>query len=464
MNSMIYLGVLASCLTLSCGQDRAMLALKANKVPALTSRIEADVYFQTNEKRSVSPFTEGLLPGTNRFLFSFPEGQTGAVKIELRALTKNNCTVGSALYEKNISGLVTISDETTFNEYQLAEGTTSGLLSVWGISQNDVWAVGLDGKILHWDGLCWIDYSDSKLKLGGFASVHGSSSSDVWAVGSQRLIRHWNGKIWESALMQIDLSIGDAQSVLAFDPKDAWIAGYSGDSFILYRWNGTSWFEMKKPAASAIESKNYNDLQNVPPPTYNDKLFTIAGTSSQNMLLAGTSRNDAMPSPKPGLMYNLGTTQAPNFAYREKVTGSNDIYTNDTKADYQRAWTAAADDYWFGVSGDNNPMEGPAIVHWDGKNMLKQVLGSDPNVVVNAIGGIKTGSNYDMWVSSVDRVKRINRLYRNAGSPKFDIVTDGAFSGKEVTAIWGISANDVWFVGLGGLRVHWDGSKYTTYP
>lgn len=66
----------------------------------------------------------------------------------------------------------------------------SDLRAIWGSSKNDVFAVGFNGTILHYDGSNW-----SRMWLGGpgngfmidLKGVWGSSGSDVFAVGCRVL-------------------------------------------------------------------------------------------------------------------------------------------------------------------------------------------------------------------------------------------------------------------------------------
>jgi hypothetical protein len=69
-----------------------------------------------------------------------------------------------------------------------ASGTTRDLAGVWGASDDDVWAVGAGGTILHWDGAVWSPVpSGTTADLRG---VWGIATRDVWAVGAGGTILH----------------------------------------------------------------------------------------------------------------------------------------------------------------------------------------------------------------------------------------------------------------------------------
>jgi hypothetical protein len=59
-------------------------------------------------------------------------------------------------------------------------GTEETLASVWGRTSEDIWAVGLHGTVLHWQGTSW-----SKVDPATTASLYavGGKNRDVWAVG-----------------------------------------------------------------------------------------------------------------------------------------------------------------------------------------------------------------------------------------------------------------------------------------
>ncbi|HCF61584.1 MAG TPA: hypothetical protein DFS52_26760, partial [Myxococcales bacterium] len=72
---------------------------------------------------------------------------------------------------------------------------TKSLLGVWGMHADDVWAVGNERTLLHWDGLTWVRHQmpPTELAIEHLDGVWGSASDDVWAVGSMGLILHWDG-------------------------------------------------------------------------------------------------------------------------------------------------------------------------------------------------------------------------------------------------------------------------------
>jgi hypothetical protein len=79
-----------------------------------------------------------------------------------------------------------------------ADGTeeliTDELHAIWGATPDDVWAVGANGRTVHWDGQKWnlID-SNFPITLRG---LYGLAADDMWAVGNEGTILHFDGDAW----------------------------------------------------------------------------------------------------------------------------------------------------------------------------------------------------------------------------------------------------------------------------
>jgi hypothetical protein len=67
---------------------------------------------------------------------------------------------------------------------------TWSLYGVWGSSPEDVLAVGEGGTILHYDGVIWEEKANSRMDWG-FEGVWGSSAENVFAVGERGKILHY---------------------------------------------------------------------------------------------------------------------------------------------------------------------------------------------------------------------------------------------------------------------------------
>jgi len=113
------------------------------------------------------------------------------------------------------------------------------LYGVWGSATNDVWAVGDDGTIVHYDGCMWSMVPSSAIYQ--LRAVSGTATSDVWAVGNTGTIVHWNGSAWS---IVSSASSEWLWGVWAYSASDAWAVG---ENNTLLQWNGTAWSQVSKP-------------------------------------------------------------------------------------------------------------------------------------------------------------------------------------------------------------------------
>jgi len=103
--------------------------------------------------------------------------------------------------------------------------TTAALGGIWGSSGTDVFAVGRDGAILHYNGSTWSYMtSGTTVNLGG---VWGSSGTDVFAVGGAGTILHYDGdgNTWFEMDSGTTVNLGD---VWGSSGTDVFAVGYDG--------------------------------------------------------------------------------------------------------------------------------------------------------------------------------------------------------------------------------------------
>jgi len=106
---------------------------------------------------------------------------------------------------------------------EMSSSSLRRLNGLWGFRGDDIWAVGDQGAIRHWDGEAWsVVASPAVANLHG---VWGARSDDVWAVGEDGAVIHWDGTSW--TVIDIPFS-GEHRPLLravAGAGDDVWIAG-----------------------------------------------------------------------------------------------------------------------------------------------------------------------------------------------------------------------------------------------
>lgn len=203
----------------------------------------------------------------------------------------------------------------------ILDGSTldRAVLSIWGSDASDVFAVG--GPLgngqktlaIHYDGSTWTD-----LHPGGTDTywwVSGSSANDVWMVGENGRITHWDGKTF---IEHVSGTTATLWGVWSASATDAWIVGgtpeggTSQPNDIVLHWNGTSWSTVPLPkdvegrslykvwgtssdnlyvvgeAGTIWHKKGANWILESNPPLATGTLFTVAGSSANNVYAVGT--------------------------------------------------------------------------------------------------------------------------------------------------------------------------------
>jgi hypothetical protein len=122
------------------------------------------------------------------------------------------------------------------NWSSMSSGTTEHLYGVWCNSSSDVFVAGAKGTILHFDGTSWNSMTSGTTEHPN--KLWGSSGSDVFAVGSNGTTLHYNGTTWTT------MSSATGESL-----RDVWGSSGSnvfavGDNSIKIHYNGTSWSSM----------------------------------------------------------------------------------------------------------------------------------------------------------------------------------------------------------------------------
>ena len=126
------------------------------------------------------------------------------------------------------------------NWTSMTSNTGKILYAVWGSSSTDVFAVGQDGTILHYDGSGWTAM-DSGFTYDLYG-VWGSSSSDIYAVGYGGTILHCDGTEW--TIMIQDVIHEHFQDVWGSCATDVFAVGGGFSHGSVLHYSGISWTPM----------------------------------------------------------------------------------------------------------------------------------------------------------------------------------------------------------------------------
>jgi len=152
---------------------------------------------------------------------------------------------------------------------QGAAGPGYSLAAIDEVTPADVWSVGARGDsgvsaalagmeshsfVVHFDGTTWREAGVPD--VGPLTAVAASGQDDVWALGPSGAILHWDGEQWATAVSA--LQDGDAvlHGLAALGPDDVWAVGSVRGAPYAVNWNGATWRVVALPAAPGGGSLN----------------------------------------------------------------------------------------------------------------------------------------------------------------------------------------------------------------
>ncbi|MBI5545343.1 MAG: hypothetical protein HY901_15755 [Deltaproteobacteria bacterium] len=151
--------------------------------------------------------------------------------------------------------------------------------------------------------------------------------------------------------------------------------------------------------------------------------------------LWGSGSNDVWVGGREGLFHWDGQS----WSNRSADLASADRY----RLIVEDLWGSGPDDVWAGVW----PSE---VYHWDGSSWALAYVGNDSSVVNDRrLWGAGRG---DVWILN-DK----GATHWNGSAFEYTRLLEDE---EEMSAVWGSSSTDVWFLGVYGTVAHWDGSAW----
>ncbi len=115
---------------------------------------------------------------------------------------------------------------------QMESGTHKRLTGIWGSSPNDIYVVGFSGIIIHYDGIAWSSVGDPLITHNNnLYSVWGTPGVDVFVVGDSETILRYSevGNVTQPEgprpVLSFDFHNGSTLSAGQFFNINAWIYG-----------------------------------------------------------------------------------------------------------------------------------------------------------------------------------------------------------------------------------------------
>jgi hypothetical protein len=302
------------------------------------------------------------------------------------------------------------------------------LRAVWGSSKDDVWVVGQNEMLLHFDGKSW---TPIHLMIGAIelTSVFGTSARDVWIVGASKFVMHFNGTSWTrmDATMTWDVFRSGWSSA-----DEVWVLGDT----TLNHFDGKSWSSVTRPANS-VQSSVWGRAG------HEAWIAGQAGTI-EHWNSSGEQRGTDVPGSSGTANFRAlwGRTDSDGWAVGEKgrLAHWSDAGWSDgphlTDSNLNAAWSYG-DSTWF--VGD-----GGTFLEFDGQSWSANPL---------AARGAKR-----LWGTSARDVWAVGREFLHWDGNFWQVVARPG--SDEALALWGSGSADTWATGTNGLLLHWDGAAW----
>ena len=199
--------------------------------------------------------------------------------------------------------------------------------------------------------------------------------------------------------------------------------------------------------------------------------------------LAPTPIHTSTPTPAPFSSPTPGPTTAVDGTW--KIVSSPNVGSGTYGNRLNAVAVVSASDVWavgFSPHPSGTPLyiRQTLIEHWDGKNWSVVPSPNPAGKTWVELKGVDAISANDVWAvghagdpSSVP-LQTLTLHWDGAGWSIVPSPSPGTYNGNVLTAVSGVSANDVWAVGWyqsgptgqegGALTMHWDGTSWTVIP
>jgi photosystem II stability/assembly factor-like uncharacterized protein len=258
--------------------------------------------------------------------------------------------------------------ETWTASFKGIPGYVPPVMGVWGSSPTDVFAVGWNGTILHYDGRTWapVDNGTTTNYLYHNA-VWGSSPTDVFAVGLFGIILHYDGNTWT------EMDSGTTEwlhAVWGSSPTDVFAVGDNG---IVLHYDGNTWSHMNSGTTEHLRGVWGSCATDIFAVGWNGTILHYDGIT-WNAMISGTTK---------GLIAVWGSMPTDVFAvggygiilhYDGSIWTDNSLETRKTT--YECIWGTSGTDIFIGGRDGS-------ILHYDGNAWFAVRPGQSSNAVTD---------------------------------------------------------------------------------
>lgn len=333
-------------------------------------------------------------------------------------------------------------------------------------------SASFDPLVCTADFICW----EAPLPFGmDLTDISADATSDVWAVGSQGTVLHYDGSSWK---LVASGTLQDLQGVSASSTTNIWVAG--GELGLVLKSTGGTFSAVTTGSATRTTGVYANSPNLVFVSTNSTKILRYNGTwniddSNSRSVgklngISGTGTNVWVYGEDNTISHYSGSGATWNISLRDRTplgifaTGASDGYImnfdsqmyknagNDFNLVSGPAGASSLTGIW-GTSATNIFTSGPSgvLYRYDGSQWTKiQTASQEAYIYVKGSG---TAPN-DVW--AVGQRGVITHWDGSAATSR----RANVFSG-DIRSVWGSGTSDVWFSTKSGTVIHYNGTAYT---
>ncbi len=340
----------------------------------------------------------------------------------------------------------------------------NSLNDLFAFSVNDIWAVGVAGTILRWNGTEWLrTESNTKNELTG---IWGSAPNDLWAVGRNQTLLHWNGTSWSTVR---EGTLSSYSDIWGTGVSDIWVTNLQGG---MVHFNGTTWTDVAGPTIRLLTGASgeiFGWASGIGMYRYSNGLWLLVPNSNTTIL-------------NPNSMRVISSMDVWMVGTQGKVAHWNGSSWSDIplgiNANMKAVWSSGPDDVLVaGYNGEMRRWNGsnwsaPQLNRYTDSNQFEALVGTGPNDIW-AVGSYGLIRHWDgvWWQTASGFRKEIYGFWGSVPNQIWAACTNGAcfWNGTSwsrqamgvppMAAVFGFNDNDVWLLGHIGSVFRWDGNN-----
>ena len=163
----------------------------------------------------------------------------------------------------------------------MVSNVNNDLISIWGHTSSDIFAVGRQGTIVHYNGSNWQSMNSGT--TNDLWSIWGSSGSDVFVAGAKGTILHYDGVSWMTMVSPTTTHF--LLGVWGSSDSDVFVVGYPSGVILHYPSLYPPWVVSTFPADKAVGAKGRHNN----PSYFSEDIDPSTVTSDTFMLSDGTA-------------------------------------------------------------------------------------------------------------------------------------------------------------------------------